>query len=138
MNESSAPRFIVPSIAVGIDVVETVRVGRMARRWGERFLNRFLTPLEQKQCRFRTERIAALIAAKEATSKALGTGLKGVGWREIEVIHASTGKPDLRLHGRAEARAAALGWMATTVSLSHDAGVTIAVIVALGAPEEAR
>lgn len=76
--------------------------------------------------------MAALIASKEATSKALGSGLRGVGWREMEVIHAPTGKPSLRLHGRAASRASALGWSSTSVSMTHDGGVTVAVVVALG------
>jgi holo-[acyl-carrier protein] synthase len=88
------------------------------------------------QCRGRIERLAVLIAAKEATSKALGTGLRGVGWKEMEVVHARSGKPSLRLHGRAEARAEALGWASTSVSLTHDAGVAIAVVVAVGLREE--
>jgi len=119
-------------VAVGIDIVETVRVTNLCQRWGDRFLNRFMTPLEQRQCRGKTERMAVLIAAKEATSKALGTGLRGVGWKEMEIVHAVTGKPTLRLHGRAANIAEGLGWTATTVSLSHDAGVSVAVVVALG------
>ena len=126
----------LPAIAVGVDIVEIARVGPMLERWGERFLDRFFTPLEQAQCKGRVERMAALIAGKEATSKALGVGLKGVGWKEMEVIHARSGKPSLRLHGRAEARAEALGWASNSVSLTHDGGVAVAVVVAVGLRQE--
>lgn len=127
---------LLPTVAVGIDVVETARVFKLFEKWGDRFLNRFLTPLEQRQCRARPERMAVLIAAKEATSKALGTGLRGVGWKEMEIVHAASGKPSLKLHGHAAVIAERLGWSSTTVSLSHDAGVSIAVVVALGLSKE--
>jgi holo-[acyl-carrier protein] synthase len=119
------------AVAVGIDVVETERVKRMFHRWGDRFLNRFFTKREQAQLRGRTERMAALISAKEAASKALGLGLRGLGWKEMEVLHAITGKPTLYLNGRAERRAKESGWFSTSVSLTHDGGVTVAVVVAL-------
>lgn len=129
---------IIPvTLEVGIDIVETARVERMVKRWGDRFLNRFFTPDEQQQLKNRSERMAGLIAAKEAASKALGLGLRGLGWKEMEIIHSSSGKPTLRLHGRASVRAKSLGWMTTTISMTHDAGVTAAVVVALGRNETA-
>ncbi len=132
MTEPPTDGLVIPAIAVGVDIVEIARVGPMLERWGDRFLRRFFTPVEQMQCRGRVERMAALIAAKEAASKALGTGLKGVGWKEMEVVHARTGKPTLRLYGRAQARAEALGWATISVSLTHDGGVAVAVVVAVG------
>ncbi len=108
----------------------------MLERWGDRFMRRFFTLAEQKQLRGRVERMAGLIACKEATSKALGLGLRGLGWKEMEILHAITGKPMLRLNGRAAAQAASLGWFSTTVSMTHDAGVTAAVVVALGVSRE--
>ena len=120
------------TVEVGLDIVETARVARMLDRWGDRFLTRFFTVAEQRQLLGRVERMAGLIAAKEAASKALGLGLRGLGWKEMEIIHAITGKPTLRLHGRAAKQAKVLGWVSTTVSMTHDAGVTAAVAVALG------
>jgi len=103
----------------------------MFERWGDRFIQRFFTEAEQRQLRGRTERMAGLIACKEAASKALGLGLRGLGWREMEILHAATGKPTLFLHGRAAVQAGRLGLFSSTVSMTHDAGVTAAVVVAL-------
>jgi len=108
----------------------------MLERWGDRFIQRFFTQAEQTQLRGRVERMAGLIACKEAASKALGLGLRGLGWKEMEVLHAATGKPTLRLNGRAAKQAVVLGWISTTVSMTHDAGVTAAVVVALGSKPE--
>lgn len=110
----------------------------MLDRWGDRFVQRFFTTAEQNQLRGRVERMAGLIACKEAASKALGLGLRGLGWKEMEVIHAITGKPTLRFYGRAAKQAASLGWINTTVSMTHDAGVTAAVVVALGVIQEPK
>ena len=136
MNEKLDRTPYLPTVAVGIDVVETKRVFKLVERWGERFLNRFMTPLEQRQCGGKPERMAVLIAAKEATSKALGTGLRGVGWKEMEIVHATSGKPSIRLHGRAATIAEGLGWASTSVSLTHGAGVSVAVVVAIGVQVE--
>lgn len=131
--KSDLPHLVV---ANGIDLVVISRVSKMLDRWGDRFLNRFFTETEQAQCRRRVERLAGLVAIKEATSKALGTGLRGVGWREMEVIHLRTGRPTLQLHGRALARSEALGWYSVSVSMTHDGGIAAAVVTALGQREE--
>ncbi len=72
--------------AVGIDTIEIPRVQRVLERHGERFLKRVYTPTEVAFCRGRVPELAARFAAKEAVMKALGTGVRGIGWREIEVL----------------------------------------------------
>ena len=115
--------------AVGIDVIELDRVARLLGRYPERFLARIYTDAEQAFCRGRVPELAARFAAKEATMKALGTGIRGVGWREIEVLPNRRGKPLLLLHGRAKARAAALGLTDLDISLTTARDFAAAVVV---------
>src|ERR1700678_1129447 len=100
-------------IGSGIDLIEIARIKHSVDRYGSRFLNRVYTPSEQAYClskRNATESFAARFAAKEAAAKALGTGIShGVSWLEIEVVRAPSGKPSLRLHGRAAQIASRLG-----------------------------
>lgn len=107
------------------------RIASALERWGERFLERVYTPAERERYRGRVTSLAARFAAKEAVMKALGTGARGVGWKEIEVMPDSRGKPTLRLSGRAEERARLLGARAWEISLSHTRELAIASVVAL-------
>jgi holo-[acyl-carrier protein] synthase len=116
-------------LQVGVDLIEIARVEEALRRFGERFLERIYTPAEQAFCRGRVPELAARFAAKEAAMKALGTGRRGVGWREVEVLPDSRGRPLLYLHGRARARADELGLTDFAVSLSHERGHAIAMVV---------
>ncbi len=122
-------------LSVGVDIVEIERVGRAVERWGARFLERVYTPAEQRLCRGAVPELAARFAAKEAISKALGTGLVGVSWREMEVLADKRGKPLVCLHARAADRAAALGLAELAISLSHSREYAVAVVVG-GANEE--
>jgi holo-[acyl-carrier protein] synthase len=115
--------------AIGIDVVELDRVTRVLRRHPERFLARVYTEAEVAFCRGRIAELAARFAAKEATMKALGTGVRGVGWRDIEVLPNRRGKPLLLLHGRAKARAEQLGLEDLDVSLTTAREFAAAVVV---------
>ncbi len=119
------------NIAVGIDIIEVDRVRKVFAHHGERFLKRVFTEIEIQQCRGRVEKLAGRFAAKEAISKALGTGLHGVGWREMEVIHLRSGRPSVRLHGNAKRRAEALGLSAFDVSMADLAQLSIAIAVAV-------
>ncbi len=118
------------NLQVGVDLVEIARLEAVLRRHGRRFLDRIYTPAEQLLCRGRPPELAARFAAKEATMKALGTGRRGVGWREVEVLSDRRGRPLLCLRGRAAARAAELGLGSFAVSLSHERTVAIAMVVA--------
>ena len=79
--------------AVGIDIIEIDRVADVIARHGDRFLHRIYTDDEIRHCRGRVPELAARFAAKEAVMKALGTGVRGVGWRDIEVLPNYRGKP---------------------------------------------
>lgn len=114
---------------VGIDLVEVARVEKARRRWGERFLGRVYTDGELAASRGRDTSLAARFAAKEAAAKALGVGIGGVAWREVEVVTAANGKPELVLHGRALALSRELGLTETALSLSDTADHAVAVVI---------
>ena len=129
----------------GVDLVEVARIRRVVMRYGQRFLLRVYTSIEQADCTaaaegIRYEALAARWAAKEACAKALGIGLRGLGalavtdqpragFQEIEVIRDATGRPLLRLSGVAAETASALGIRALVVSLSHTNELAIASVV---------
>lgn len=120
---------------LGLDLADVKRIGRAYERFGRRFLERCFTPEEAAVCLSRSDVAGALamrFAAKEAFSKAAGLGMRGLAWREIEVIHDERGKPDLRLHGRALARMAELDATISHISLTDDGGVAAAVVVLEG------
>lgn len=118
----------------GVDVIEITRVREAIQRHNQRFLGRVYTACELAQCNDRVESLAARFAAKEATAKALGTGVwrHGIAWTDIEVVREASGAPSLRLHGAALARADLLGWREWSVSLTHDRSQAIAFVVATG------
>ena len=105
--------------AVGVDIIETERVRETLERFGEKFVRRVYSPVEAAFCRGRVHELAARFAAKEAVMKALGTGARGVAWREIEVLPNRRGKPLVYLHGRARERAERIGLEGLDVSMSH-------------------
>lgn len=122
-------------IAAGVDVIEIARIQRTVADFGERFLRRVFTEREREHYARRVPELAARFAAKEATSKALGTGIRGIRWREMEILSNRRGKPVLILHGSAAERAAALGLVAFDVSLTHSRTDAMAFVVALRLPE---
>lgn len=117
-------------IATGVDLIEIDRIAATLQRYGERFLRRIYTPDEIAYCRGRAPNLAARFAAKEAVMKSLGTGYRGVGWRDVEVVRAPSGAPSPRLHGRARQRAERLGVTEIGISLSHSRGFALAFAVA--------
>ncbi len=120
-------------VGTGIDIAETVRIEQAMERHGERFARRLYTPEEIAYCeqfKNKAERYAARFAAKEAAFKALGTGWRdGVKWRDVEVTHLASGKPELRLTGRAEELARAMGVTSMAVSLSHSDRYVVAQVI---------
>ena len=114
---------------VGIDIIETKRIGRVLSKFDERFLRRVYTEWERGYCRRNVLHLAGRWAAKEAVSKVLGLGVRGVGWREIEILRTPRGQPIVKLHGRAEDRRKVLGLGAMTVSISHIRELAVAVAV---------
>ncbi len=95
---------------LGIDIIEVDRIRDALARFGERFVGRVLTPAEAAYVRGRPETMAGRWAAKEAVSKVLGLGVRGIGWRDIEIERLPTGQPAVRLHGRAAAGPSSSGW----------------------------
>lgn len=121
-------------LSVGVDMAEIPRIGAVLERWGERFLQHVYTPAEVAYCRGRVRELAARFAAKEAISKALGTGLVGVSWGEMEVLADGRGKPTVLLHGNALERAQTLGLDEWAISLTHTDETAMAFVVAMGGP----
>jgi holo-[acyl-carrier protein] synthase len=123
-------------LGIGIDIVEIARVRRLMERWQDRFLHRVFTDDELAYARARrdpAEHLAARFAAKEATLKALGTGLSmGVRWREMEVRRLRGQPPTLALSGRTAELGAARGIRRLHVSLTHDGGLAVAQVLAEG------
>lgn len=119
----------VPEHAVGVDVIEIARVRRVLERHPARFLERVYRPSEVAFCRGRLAELAARFAAKEAVMKALGTGVRGVSWREIEVLPNPRGKPLVTLYGNAAKRAEDIGLHQLDLSLSHSRAYAVAVVV---------
>ena len=95
-------------LGIGNDLIDIRRIEESIARYGERFLNRIFTDVERQKSDKRMHRAASYakrFAAKEACSKALGTGLrKGVFWRDMGVVNLPSGRPTLHLTGGALAR----------------------------------
>jgi holo-[acyl-carrier protein] synthase len=120
---------------IGVDLIDIDRIIALLARYPDRFRERVLTDAESRYCGQKAERIAGRWAAKEAISKVLGLGVRGVGWREIEVLPNRAGAPQVRLHARAAARAVYLGLEDVTVSISHERHMAVAVAVAHQGPQ---
>ena len=118
---------------IGIDLVQISRIESAVRRWGDRFLERIFTRSEIAHCSSKVRpasRFALRFAAKEAFTKALGTGFrKGIGFRQIEVENDSEGRPVFSLHGRTEEVCRHQGITKSHLSLSDDGRYAIAMVV---------
>jgi holo-[acyl-carrier protein] synthase len=114
---------------IGTDIIEIHRIRQAIERYGDRFLNRVYTKDELKIYGHRAHSLAASFASKEAVMKLLGTGNRGVAWREIETLHHPSGKPYIRLNGRAKAQAEKLGIKEIDVSMSHSKENAIATAI---------
>ena len=110
---------------IGIDIIEIDRVRSAVRQHKDKFLNKIFTRRELSYCTrkksFRFPELAARFAAKEAYSKAMGTGLKGIKWRQIEILNNGEGKPMLYIKGKKKNNA--------LVSLSHSLNYATAVVL---------
>ena len=117
-------------LSTGGDIIAIPRVRLVFVRYGQRFLDRVFTAGEIAYCRGRTSNLAARFAAKEAAMKALGTGIRGVAWKDIEVVRHESGAPSIQLHGRAKNRAQRLGIQEMALSLSHSRKYAVASVIA--------
>ena len=111
---------------LGVDIVEIERIQRSVARYGQRFLERVYTEAELALCRNRIPELAVRFAGKEAVMKVLGTGRRGVSWRDIEILRNKRNAPLVHLHGRARTRTRKLGITEIAVSLSHSRDYAIA------------
>ena len=117
-------------LTTGVDIIEIPRIKQTLDRYGQRFLDHIFTPDEIAYCRGRAANLAGRFAAKEATMKALGTGVRGVSWKDIEVVRAESGAPSVKLHGRAQKRAERLQVSEISLSISHSREYAVAFVVA--------
>jgi holo-[acyl-carrier protein] synthase len=120
-------------VGLGVDVCDTERLGGLVERYGERFVQRVFTEGEVARCRNARrlhECLGGRFAAKEATLKALGTGLSnGIAWRDVEVVSTEVQAPHIELHRAARRIADARGIESIHCSITHDGGLAIAVVV---------
>ena len=130
-------------IGLGSDLIDIRRIERTIKRFGERFLNRIFTDVERAKSEARKERVASYakrFAAKEACSKALGTGFRrGVYWRDMGVVNLASGRPTMRLTGGAARRLQELtpnGMRAQIdVSLTDEPPMAQAIVIISGVPD---
>jgi holo-[acyl-carrier protein] synthase len=120
-------------LGTGIDIIEVARIQASHERFGERFLNRILLPGEIAYClshRAPAPLLAARFAAKEAISKAFGTGIGAqLAWQDMEVARRESGEPYVILHGRGEALLQSRGASIVLISLSHTDNYAAAVAI---------
>ena len=129
-------KFNLPKVKIGTDICQISRVQSVYKKYGGRFLYRVLTKNEIKYVTSNTKnlinRLAGRYAAKEAASKVLGTGLKGVYFKEIEILREPSGAPKIVLHKRAKLKAKEKGLTSFEVSISHERDFAIAIVVGVG------
>ncbi len=121
-------------VGLGVDIVEIDRWEAAARRRGG-LLARLFTAAERAAApgaRGRSQYFAGRFAAKEAVLKALGTGLRGGRWQDVEIVRDALGRPVARLHGAMAQRARRLGVAEVVVSISHARRYAVATAMALG------
>lgn len=130
-------------IRLGNDIVHIPRIQAAVERFGERFLQRIYTQIERQDCSVVNKstsphssgllipKLAGRWAAKEAVVKALGTGFRGITWREIEIVRHASGAPQVKLYGQAARQAASWGNYQWRLSISHERDYAIATAILL-------
>jgi holo-[acyl-carrier protein] synthase len=113
---------------IGVDIIEINRVEAVITRWGKTFLERVFTPQELKSFSS-TSSLAARFAAKEAVLKAIGACDKGISWQDIEILAESSGKPLVKLTGKAKLQADASAIEKFNISLSHSRDYAVAFVI---------
>jgi holo-[acyl-carrier protein] synthase len=135
-------------IGIGTDLIDIRRIEKTLERFGQRFVDRCFTPVEQAKSDRRAERAASYakrFAAKEACSKALGTGLRmGIAWKEMGVVNLPGGKPTMVLTGSALARLESLtppgmeAFLHVTITDDYPLAQAFVIIEALSPLEAAQ
>ena len=119
-------------IFVGTDIVPIIRIENLIKKKGEHFLNHVYTKLEQNLCDVKYSpfiHYSGKFAAKEAVMKALGTGTRGVRWKDVEIIRFPGNAPIINLHSSALKRANQIGVKHFALSLSHSKEYAVASVV---------
>ena len=116
-------------LRTGVDLIDVHRIADLRPEIRSRFLNRVFTETELEICGTRNERLSGRFACKEAVSKALGTGIGDVSWRDIEILNDDNGMPVLFLHENAANVAKKIGILHWSVSISHTKDLAVAVAV---------
>lgn len=123
----------IKAVRVGVDLVEISRIAAALER--PTFATRCFTEAERNYCEMAAnsaERYAVRFSAKEAVLKALGLGLGGVAWHDIEVVRLASGEPQLRLTGRGALLAESLGIGQWLITMTHSKSAAHALVVGLG------
>ena len=127
-------------VGIGTDVVSIDRIEKTLERFGQRFVNRVLTPAERvryEKTAAKASHLAKRWAAKEAFSKAIGIGIHApFTWQSITVGRDPRGKPGIVPSTEMERHLAALGVTRSHISLTDDAGVAVAFVVLEGKDRE--
>ncbi len=116
----------------GVDMARISRLSALNPKIRERFIWRVFTKRERHQACGQDETLVSLFAAKEAASKALGTGIGKISWQDIEVLHRPSGEPKLKLHGKAKKIAARKQLAKWAISITHEGDYAVAAVVAMG------
>jgi holo-[acyl-carrier protein] synthase len=117
---------------IGTDIIEIARINQALDRWGERFLHRIYTEPELNLYGKSPQSLAARFACKEAVMKLLEAKSKGISWQDIETLSSPSGKPLLKLYGRAQSEASNLGIKGIDVSLAHSRDYATATAIGTG------
>lgn len=120
-------------IAVGVDIIEIDRIEQATLTLRDSFLKRVYTQAELELSENDASSLAVRFAAKEAVMKALGTGARGIGWKDIEILDNNAGAPFVQLYGRALNKAREVGLSQFSVSLSHSKQYAVAMVVGYAA-----
>jgi len=118
-------------LLTGIDIIEIYRIKDICQKYPDRFMSKIFTHQEISYCRGRFPQIAARFATKEAVMKLLGTGIRGVPWKSIEVYRARGKAPQVILHGNAKKKSNQLGIKEIALSISHSRNYAVASVVAI-------
>ena len=123
-------------ILCGVDIIEIERIRKSFETVGQSFRDKVFTEKEIRYCEQRAavkyRSYAARFAAKEAVSKAFGTGIGGyIGWKDIEILNDTNGKPYVELYGKSKERLAEINAVDISLSLSHSDNYAVAYVVIL-------
>ena len=119
-------------IGIGVDIVEVGRIQHLIKKWGERFALRILSEAELSffsGSLVSADLLSRQFAAKEAVSKALGTGLSGIRLSDVSVLRDEKGKPIVELFGKAASEASAIGTSKIHISISDERDYAIAYVI---------